>query len=437
MKNADTIFAVASGPGKAGVKIFRISGVGAFSVAEAFGITPLAPRAASLRKIRHPVSFEEIDQGLAIWFPGPASFTGEDCLELQVHGGRAVEQALLKALAQTPGCRLAEAGEFAWRAFVHEKLDLTAVEGLADLIDAETDLQRRQALGQVNGKLFALASNWRKLLLSCLALVEGSIDFEDEADVPQSAGSAIVANVEPILVDLRRALADFSRAELTREGFCVVILGPANAGKSSLLNSLINREAAIVAPAPGTTRDLIEATLDLDGCSIVFVDTAGLRPTDDPVERMGIERARARARKAQLILWLAENLDADPAPSVADYGVPVVPVQTKADLRPLSASCALAISTVTGFGLSELLDLVSARARSEVQAETPAILTRTRHFSSVAAAAASLEAIDVGTDLELIAEDLRHAARHLETLTGRIDSEDVLGDIFSRFCVGK
>ena len=434
MKNADTIFAPASGPGKAAVKVFRISGVAARSVAEAFHVVPLPPRLAVLRRLTDPSSGEEIDSGLVLWFPAPVSFTGEDCLEFQVHGGVAVEQALLRALAQVPGCRMAEPGEFAWRAFSNRKLDLTAVEGLADLIDAETEAQRRQALRLATGALFTAASRWRSDLVSMLALVEGRIDFEDEADAPKTDGSMIAALARNVLDELHCALDDFRRAEIAKRGFRVVVLGPPNAGKSSLFNALLRREAAIVSPSPGTTRDLIEASMDLHGVPVIFTDTAGLRSADDPVEAIGIARAQDCARQAHLILWLAEDLDRQPAPQEAEFGVPVLAFRSKADLREGATP---AISALTGRGLPEMLNAISDRVKNEAEPDRSVVLTRARHFSAVAAAAAALKRVTAGLDLELAAEELREAARNLESLIGRIDSEDVLADIFARFCIGK
>jgi tRNA modification GTPase len=435
MRNGDTIFAVASGSGKAAVKIVRVSGRRTGAVIDALALGPLQPRVATLRKILHPGSHALIDSGLALWFPGPASFTGEDSLELHIHGGRAVEQALLRALADVSDCRMAEAGEFAWRAFSNGKLDLTAVEGLADLIDADTELQRQQALEQTNGKLARAAKGWRRALVDCLSLIEAEIDFEDEADAPKRTAPAVVDKVAGVLDELRNAIQDFARAEVTRDGFCVIILGPPNVGKSSLLNCLLSRDAAIVDASPGTTRDLIEATLDLNGAPVVFVDTAGLRPSDDPVEMIGIERARVRAAKAQLVLWMAIDPDLDPPPKI---DAPIVCLRAKADLSARHSDF-LAVSALSGQGIDDLLSFVGERARSHLRPESPALLTRNRHYSAVRLASQSLQAMlnASGFDLELAAEDLRQAAWRLESLMGRIDSEDVLGDIFSRFCIGK
>jgi tRNA modification GTPase len=437
MKNADTIFAAASGTGKAAVRIFRISGAETHTVSRLLSLEPLPPRVACLRSVRDPRSGEAVDAGLAIWFPAPASFTGEDCLELHLHGGRAIERAISGILSELPGCRLAEAGEFAWRAFLNGKMDLTEVEGLADLIDAETELQRRQALGQNNGRLLRTAQSWRGALISCLALVEGEIDFEDEADVPKDVMNEVLSLVSEVRRDLRSAIEDFSRAELTRDGFCVVILGPPNAGKSSLLNYLADREAAIVSARPGTTRDLIEVSLDLDGASIVLVDTAGLQSSDDEIEQIGIRKARERAERANLVLWLTPDGSDEFGPHGIGDKESVVVIHSKCDLSK-ARSQKLAVSTFTGEGVKELLALISERAHASLQAENPALLTRKRHLSLASSALVELEAVLPSRhDLEVVAERLRQASRSLEALFGRIDSEEILGDIFSRFCVGK
>ena len=438
MRNAETIFAVASGSGKSAIKVLRVSGPGARSVADGLGLGVLPPRAAALRKILHPHSKEQIDRGLALWFSAPHSYTGEDSLEIHFHGGRAVQAALFNALTLIPGCRMADPGEFTWRAFANGKMDLTAVEGLSDLIEAETESQRRQALGQVEGRLLRHAEAWREKLIACLGFIESAIDFEDEADVPQEVRGAVQSLARDVLADLEAALGDERRGEITREGLTVVIAGPPNAGKSSLLNYLAGREVAIVASSPGTTRDAIEVALDLDGAAVMLIDTAGLRETDDPVEAMGVARTKARAQQADVILWLSSN----PRAAAPDFGDQMqgklISLRSKADICDDDGVGLLSISSLTGYGMKELLDLLATKAAVLMGSREPALITRGRHRSAIASAAERLRNLDVhNRGLECTAEDVQQAARDLGDLFGRVDTEEVLGEIFSRFCIGK
>ena len=302
----DTIFALSSGRGPAAIAVVRISGPSADAALKALiGKVP-APRAAALARVRDPATKETIDQALALWFPAPASETGEDTAELQLHGGRAVIAATLGALSRLPGMRPAEAGEFTRRAFENGKLDLTAVEGLADLVAAETQGQRRQALRQLQGALGNRAEGWRQRLIKALALVEARIDFSDEADVPEDLLGPALAIARELAGEIAAALADGGRGERLREGLTVAIAGPPNAGKSTLLNRLAKREAAIVSPYAGTTRDVIEVHLDLGGWPVTLLDTAGIRDSEDPVELEGVRRARERAQGADLVLWVVD-----------------------------------------------------------------------------------------------------------------------------------
>jgi tRNA modification GTPase len=312
MSNQSTIFALSSGRGPAAIAVIRISGPRAAAALAALGVKIPEPRKAALARIRDPRSGEIIDEALLLWFLGPHSETGEDVAELQAHGGRAVIAAILDALAQIEGLRMAEPGEFTRRGFENGKLDLTAVEGLADLVSAETEAQRRQAFRQMTGLLGNRAEAWRGSLIKALALVEARIDFSDEADVPEDLVSPALAIVQELRDEIGTALADGQRGERLREGLVVAIAGPPNAGKSTLLNRIARREVAIVSPQAGTTRDVIEVHLDLGGFPVTLLDTAGIRETDDPVEFEGVRRARERAASADLVLWVVDAADLNP-----------------------------------------------------------------------------------------------------------------------------
>ncbi len=449
MADPQTIFALSSGQGRAGVAVIRVSGPAVGVVLERMAPPQPKPRAAALRLIRNPASGEVLDQALVLFFPAPNSETGEDMAELQVHGGRAVIVGVLAALGGIEGCRLAEPGEFARRAFENGKLDLTGVEGLADLIDAETAAQRRQALRQAGGGLYRVYEGWRQRLVSAMAQLEAAIDFSDEPDVAAGTLKKARAEVEALARDIAKHLDDGHRGEMLREGFHVVLAGPPNAGKSSLLNWLARREVAIVSEEAGTTRDVIEVRLDLEGLPVVVSDTAGLREAREAagkVEQEGMRRTVARAREADLILWLID-ITAPPATVPAE-------IATKADrtlvlankmdllpsgvLHPLPAG-AIGISVLTGAGMDVLARRLTAIVRARIgESETPA-LTQARHRQQLERAMAPLSSFlgsPIG-EVELRAEDLRRAAQALGRLTGRVDVEDVLGEIFARFCIGK
>jgi tRNA modification GTPase len=377
-----------------------------------------------------------LDRGLVLFFPGPASFTGEDVAEFHVHGGRAVVAAMLSALDTLPGFRPAEAGEFTRRAFANDRLDLTQVEGLADLVTAETEAQRRQALHQADGALGRLYDGWRDRLVRARALIEAELDFPDEEDIPGSVSAEtweIVATVEE---EMRTHLSD-RRGERLRDGAEVVILGAPNAGKSSLLNAIARRDVAIVAPEPGTTRDLIEVKLDLAGYPVTLVDTAGIRETDGAVEREGIRRAERRAAEADLVLWLT---DAGSSPSV-EPPPRALHIATKIDLIDSlgERSFDAAVSSVSGVGINDLILLMTDRIRSSLPETESPLITRARHRSAVLAAASLLAKAGSAeaTALEIRAEDLRLASDALARITGRIDVEDLLDVIFRDFCIGK
>jgi tRNA modification GTPase len=436
----DTIFAPASGHGRAAIAVIRMSGPGTRGAVEALAGAVPPPRRMALRNLRNPASGDVLDQALVLWMPGPESFTGEDQAELHIHGGLAVRSAVLRALSMMPGCRAAEPGEFTRRAFLNGRMDLSSVEGLADLIDAETEAQRRQALRQLAGTLGELVDGWRDRLIEILALLEASLDFSDERDVEDAAvDPRIPGMVAALAEEMGRHLADERRGERLREGFAVVLAGPPNAGKSTLLNALARREVAIVSEIPGTTRDAIEVHCDLAGLPVTFIDTAGLRETEDPIERLGVARTRAHAAEADLVLWLV------PPEGGADVrrdelgSAPALRLGTKSDLPGGPAEVDLRVSALTGAGLSELLDRIGKIAEGSL-GQGDAVITRERHRQAFEEAHESLRrastALEEGHS-ELAAEDVRLALRALGRITGRVDVEEILDRLFATFCIGK
>jgi tRNA modification GTPase len=383
----------------------------------------------ALRSFRDAAG-EVIDRGLVVWFPAPASFSGEDMAEFHVHGGAAVVAGLLKRLAALEGMRLAEPGEFTRRAVLNGKLDLTAAEAVGDLIDAETEAQRRQALRQLAGALGGAVTRWREEVLTALALIEADLDFSDEGDVGDGLVEAAAGKLRPVLTEIEAALADAS-GERLREGFLVVIAGPPNAGKSSLLNYLAKRDVAIVSPYAGTTRDALEVHCDLGGFPVTLVDTAGMRDAGDPVEREGVARAEARIGGADLVLWLWPVDSAGeraPAPSGAD----VMVVRSKADL----GACAGGISVVTGAGVGELIQEIGQRASRAMGGS--GVITRERHRAALGEARGALAAaLASAKPAALLAEDVRRGLHALGGITGHVGAEDVLDRIFATFCIGK
>jgi tRNA modification GTPase len=444
MAEAATIFALSSGRGRAGVAVIRISGALARTVLERMAPPAPRPRFAALRQIISPASGEPLDSGLVLWFPRPKSETGEDMAELHVHGGRAVIADVLQAIGQIAGCRMAEPGEFARRAFENGKIDLTAAEGLADLIDAETAAQRRQALRQSGGLLAKQYTLWRQRLLEAMALIEAAIDFSDEADIASTTAAGASSVAKTLLQEIGAHLADGHRGELIRDGFQVVLAGPPNVGKSSLLNALARRDVAIVSAEAGTTRDVIEVRLDLEGLPIVVSDTAGIRHAEGAVEREGIRRTVGRARDADLVLWLMDaSAPADAAPPPAIPTERIVWVANKCDL-PTSQDghlpeTAVAISAVYGLGLERLTQRIAVLARARMGDDETPVLTQARHRAHLEDCHAALEAFLNApiAEVELRAEDLRRAAQALGRLVGAVDAEEVLGAIFGRFCIGK
>ncbi|MDA1356187.1 MAG: tRNA uridine-5-carboxymethylaminomethyl(34) synthesis GTPase MnmE [Proteobacteria bacterium] len=446
MRFDDTIFALASAPGKSAVAIVRLSGGAAReTVCRLTGGEPPAPRQAELRRLADPHNHTEIDRALVLWFPGPASYTGEDVAEFHVHGGRAVIAALLSALSAMKELRPAEAGEFSRRAFEHGKLDLTAAEGIADLVDAETEIQRRQALRQSGGALGELYEDWRRRLLRIRALIESTIDFSDQ-ELPDGVLDPVAPEIHAISTEISAHLRDGGRGERLREGVQVAILGPVNAGKSSLLNRLAGRDAAIVAAEEGTTRDVIEVRMDLDGWPLTVADTAGLRVATSDVEAEGMRRAHARAGEADLKIVLLDgahwpNSDEEVEALVDNEALAVL---NKCDLLAESAPAArfggkplLKVSCKTGEGLDELLERIKDFLEARYLPSDSPVLTRSRHRHALEKCLESLHRYDIDAGEELAAEELRLAADCLGRITGRSDIEQVLDIIFKEFCIGK
>lgn len=436
----DTIFAPATGVGRAAISIIRLSGPACDKTLEALvrGALPAARRAA-LKTLRHPVTGEELDRALVIRFPAPHSFTGEDMAELQITGGRAVLAGIFEALAHLADMRPAEPGEFALRAFENARLDLSQVEGLADLVDAQTQAQRRQALRIAGGALTRESEAIRTFVLEAMAQIEAQIDFSDQEDVDADGLRRARQLAETAARRIEQTLVSAQSGERLRDGFNVVIAGPPNVGKSTLMNAIARRDVSIVSPTPGTTRDPIEIQLDLRGFPVNLVDTAGIRDTDDPIEKEGIARARRRADEADLTLWLSEGPAAEAAASSGNQS-PVISVRTKIDLAAkISSPGMIAVSARTGDGIDRLLDAVADVAEERFTGQGVALITLTRHRLAFEEALAHLERLLAQQDAapEFIAEDLRLAARALARIAGRIDVEEVLGEIFSRLCIGK
>jgi tRNA modification GTPase len=442
----ETIFALASGRGRAGVAVIRISGPNSSAaLVRLTGRLP-PPRRASQARIRDDAG-ELLDAGLILWFPAPASFTGEDVAELHVHGGRAVIEGALAALAQCPGLRLAEPGEFSRRAFTNGKLDLTAAEGLADLIEAETATQRRQALRQMQGALAALYEGWREQLVAALVHVEAAIDFAEE-DIPGDLETRAREAAAQLAGEMSGHLDDGHRGERLREGIEIAIIGPPNAGKSSLLNALSGRAAAIVSPHPGTTRDVIEVALDLGGYPVILADTAGLREPAGPVEREGVERAQQWAGAADIRLVVLDGAvwPRVDARTMALAAAPSLLVVNKADLLgdeapdgrlTVADGEALTVSALTGVGVADLVTALKDVVTARFDVASAPCLTRLRHRLALETCRDALWRAQDAASAELLAEDLRLAADGLGRITGRIDVEEVLDEIFRTFCIGK
>jgi tRNA modification GTPase len=456
MTDRSTIFALSSGRPPAAIAVVRVSGPRAgMALEKLIGRTP-EPRKAALARVRDPIHGEAIDEALALWFPGPHSETGEDVAELQLHGGHAVVAAVLDALGSLEGCRLAEAGEFTRRGFENGKLDLTGVEGLADLIAAETPAQRRMAYRQLKGLIGNRAEAWRRRLIEALALVEARIDFSDEADVPEELVKPALYAAQQLRGEIVASLADGGRGERLRDGLVVAIAGPPNAGKSTLLNQLAQREAAIVSPYAGTTRDVIEVHLDLGGYPVTLLDTAGIRESDEPVEQEGMRRAVERAAAADLVLWVVDLSAIDGVTtterptSLADNSVWLVKnkidvAQAKSHEYSVDKSkngfeFILSVSAGSGLNIDQLIRELTTFAERFFGSTEAVLVTRERHRRALSDTVSYLDgalAHNASGSEELIAEELRAAATTLGRLTGRVDVEDILDVIFRDFCIGK
>ena len=433
MQAKETIFALSSAPGRAGVAVVRVSGPRAAHALESLtGRVPSARR-ATLADIRDPVSRETLDRGLILFFPAPQSVTGEDVAELHIHGGRARVSGVLAALENIEGLRPAEPGEFTRRAFEAGKMDLAQTEALADLLDAETAAQRRQALRHLEGGIGARAEDWRLRLIEALALAEAEIDFPDEGDLPAGLMSRAAKIAGELAAEIGAVLDEPSSGERLRDGAVIVIAGPPNAGKSSFLNRVARRDVAIVSPHAGTTRDMLEVALDLGGYPATLIDTAGVRETADPVEQEALRRAEARAGRADLVLWFAE--EGAPPPRI---DAPVWRVRNKIDAGGAAGDADFAISALTGEGVDRLLAALGAWVKADLAPAESALITRARHRAALTEARAHLIASSAsGAPPEIMAEELRLSARALGRISGRVDVEDLLDAIFSSFCIGK
>lgn len=434
MADTDTIFALATPPGRSALAVFRISGRRAGEVLDIFTRRGrLMPRVAVLRPIFHPGTGEKIDQAVATYFRGPASFTGEDLVELSVHGSRGVIAAVTSALLAMDGVRSAEPGEFTRRAYLAGKFDLDQAEAIADLIDSDTEFQRRQAMRLLGGDLGRTAEGWRSRLLDIAGELESALDFSDEGDVQEADNENLARKARILREEISRAIAASGRSLALREGFTVVIAGPPNVGKSTLFNKLAGSELAIVTEFAGTTRDLLKVELDLDGVPVTIIDSAGVRVSDDPIEQIGIERAKAAAASADLVLWLhTEGIGGDD--DDADLAV-----WSKADLFPAPGG-ALAVSSNDSDSISHLVSVIRERALSVVGDGSEGLLARSRHLEALRNCLDGLErfeALSRSNQLELAAEECRYVNSCLGRLSGSYEAEDVLGAIFTRFCIGK
>jgi tRNA modification GTPase len=429
---ADTIFAVASGVGRAALTVLRASGPDCRRVLAGL-CSPPPPRRASLRALR-VADGRALDQAVVLWFPGPGSYTGEDSFELHLHGGSAVLEGVVLALLDL-GARQAEPGEFTRRAVVNGRMDLLEAEAVADLIDAETALQRDQALRQLGGALGNVYTGWASRLLRLLAQQEALIDFPDE-DLPPEVEATLLSEIAGLRGEFEAHLADGERGERLRTGLVFAIAGAPNVGKSTLINALCKRDVAIVSPNAGTTRDVLEARIEIAGVPVTLIDTAGLRDTDDAVEAEGVRRALHRVREANLVLVLkAPGSSSVEDPVFAD--LPILSIATKNDLGPPAPACDVAVSALTGAGIGDLIGCLEAHVRRLAGPSASPVLTRARHRTALADAAHHLGEGLAARWPELRGEELRLAVQSLGRITGRVGVEDILDSVFGQFCIGK
>ncbi len=438
MNRSDTIFALASAQGRAGIAVFRVSGPGAGVCIKALTGQDIFPsHKAAVRQLRGRGGI--IDEALVLWFKGPASLTGEDVAEFQVHGGRAIAEALATELGALPGFRPAEPGEFTRRAVENGKFDLAQAEAVADLVAAETEAQRRQAMRQYDGALSALYEGWRSELVKVLAWAEAAIDFSDE-ELPDGMLSETRRSATDVRKAIEAHLNDARRGELVREGLFLTVIGPPNAGKSLLVNTLAGRDVAIVSEFAGTTRDVIEVRMNLGGYAVILADTAGLRAASEAVEAEGVRRALARAESADLVLLLLDGSDANSSVNLPNNMVnkPSLTVWNKADLPWPVQRAGLRLSLKTGEGLDAVISAIATSAKERLEGDGDApLLTRPRHRHALGAAVAALQRAEEAGQPELFTEDLRLALRFLGRITGRVDVEELLDTIFRDFCIGK
>ncbi len=435
MHAQDTIVALSSGALPSGIAVIRVSGSKCQTIIDSVTDRKLIPRTATLLNITIPGDTVPVDRGIALWFPKPNSFTGEDCLELQVHGGRAVVQHLIDGLAQFEGVRVADAGEFSRRAFENGRLDLTALEGLSDLIASDTEAQRKQAFLQSQGELRDIYDGWRDRLVHVRAMIEAELDFADEDDVPDDAAANASNKVSDIAEEIRLHLDDHQAGEIIRDGFQVALLGKPNAGKSSLLNALAKRDVAIVTEEAGTTRDVLDVHMDIDGYAVTISDTAGIRDSETLAETEGVKRAEAAGKSSNLVIWLQDIADGNEIEE-RDFGH-VMHLVSKDDGASLDSG--LSISAKTGHGVQKLLSDIGSIIEGRIDGKESAVVTRARHRGALERCLVDMDRLLDGVDVnrEVQAELLRAAGDSLGKITGRIDVEDLLDAIFSEFCIGK
>lgn len=442
-KIGDTIFAPASSTQKSGIIVVRISGPETKNVHKLLGFRALETQKATLVTLRHPKTSDIIDKAIAVSFKAPHSFTGEDVLEINIHGSKIVLKLLCEALTHLHNSRFAEAGEFSMRAFINNKMDLTQVEGLADLIDAETELQHSKAMQQMSGQLTELYNLWRQKLTKISSLVEAFIDFPDE-EIPEDVTLSAQQEINQLHLDIKKHIEHSKRGERIHEGLLVTIIGPTNAGKSSLINTLSKRDIAIVSNIEGTTRDIIETFLNVNGYPIILADTAGLRNSTESIEKEGIKRSLSKAQEADIKIIIFDGtttykheksiLEMQDENTILVFNKSDLMSQKQKNNIPKTSIC---ISTKNGHNIEELINTISTQAKHFFENSDTPMITRERYKQNLLKCNKHLEEFSLNKDLVLAAEDLRLAASYLGRITGKIDVESILGEIFSSFCIGK